>query len=356
MPHFPPAHLLEPLNSRQRLGLLLIDEVPDRVVVYPLITSHAAAIAGIPVRQYCTEGQAMAAAQLQAWRFYKHDAISIFSDVALIAEALGSRLYYREEDVPVLLQPALDSPEAGREFQVPSADSLPGRYAVYLEAISACQREVGDVVPVMAFIPAPFTTAALLRGTEDFLVDTLLDPKACHTLLAVALQAGVALADLCIEAGAIPLLVDPLASASVISPEVFANFAQPYLRQFSDHLHRYDFDVFLHICGRTEAILPEIQTSGCDLFSCDEVSLHTCKERLGDSIRLIGNLRPTDLLDLGANEIQERAKAILLAAKDNPRGFILSTGCEVPLQASPENVAAFVQAGRRGGLYWGQDS
>jgi len=345
----------DPLNPRQRLGLLLIDEVPDRVVVYPLITSHAATVVGISVRCNCTDGKAMAHAQLAALRLYKHDAISIFSDVGMIAEALGSKLYFRENDVPVLQQPALDDSQRWEDLLVPDGMSLPGRYGVYQEAIEICQRETGDITPILAFIPAPFTTAALLRGPENFLADTLLDPQVCHHLLEISLQAGMDFADLCIEAGAVPMLVDPLASASVISPKTFCEFAQPYLKRFSDHLHRSDFDVFLHICGRSEAILDSVRAAGCDLFSCDKVSLSAAREKIGSSVRLIGNLRPADLLADDPSMIEEKVAAILQAAKNNPKGFILSTGCEVPIQAPPENIQAFIRAGREGGLYWGSN-
>lgn len=344
------------LNSRQRLGLLLIDEIPDRVVVYPLITSHAAAVAGVSVRQNCTDGKTMAQAQLAALRFYKHDAISIFSDVAFVAEALGSKLYFCENDVPILQEPVLDDSQRWQDLKIPDAVSLPGRYGIYQEAIEICQRDTGDVTPILAFIPAPVTTAALLRGPEDFLADTLMDPQSCHRLLEISLRAGLDLADVCIDAGAIPMLVDPLASASVISPRLFAEFAQPYLKRFSDHLHRSDFDVFLHICGRSEGILESIPATGCDLFSCDHVPLGKARDKIGSQVRLIGNLRPADLLENSPQQIEDKVDAILHLAKDNPKGFVLSTGCEVPIDAPRENVQAFIRAGRSGGLYWGCSS
>jgi uroporphyrinogen decarboxylase len=345
----------EPLNSRQRMSLLLIDEIPDRVVVYPLVSSHAAAVAGMGLLEYVTDGKAMARAQVAALRRYKHDAVSIFSDVGMVAEALGSKLFFRDDDVPVLQQPALDSGVAWQDLKLPDAESLPGRYSVYIDAIASCQREVGDVTPVMVFIPAPFTTAALLRGTEDFLVDTLLDPAACHSLLDLSLRAALAFTDLCIDAGAVPMLVDPLASASVISPQVFHDFAEPYLRTFSDHLHRSDFDVFLHICGRSEPILEGILKTQCDLFSCDDIPMSLCRNNIGARTRIIGNLRPTDLLQDDPGTIRRKVADIMAAGKDNPKGFVLSTGCEVPILAPQENVLAFVEEGRKLGRYWAEE-
>ena len=42
-------------------------------------------------------------------------------------------------------------------------------------------------------------------------------------------------------------------------------------------------------------------------------------------------------------EIEAEAASLLRAFR-NRRGFILSSGCEIPPEARPENVAALVQA------------
>src|SRR5512136_3075914 len=93
------------LTPRERFGLLVIDEPQDRVPVFPLVTAHAARIAGIPVRDYYTDGAAMARSQLVAQETYGIDLISFFSEVGLVAEALGSQFDYPEDDLPVLTRP-----------------------------------------------------------------------------------------------------------------------------------------------------------------------------------------------------------------------------------------------------------
>ncbi|MFO7675229.1 MAG: uroporphyrinogen decarboxylase family protein, partial [bacterium] len=65
------------LTPRERFGLLVIDEPQDRVPVYPLVTVHACRVAGITVREYVTDGVALARAQLAAQERYGHDFISV---------------------------------------------------------------------------------------------------------------------------------------------------------------------------------------------------------------------------------------------------------------------------------------
>ena len=93
------------LTPRERFGLLVIDEPQDRVPVFPLVTAHAARVAGIPVREYYTDGMAMARSQLVAQETYGIDFISFFSEVGMVAEALGSQFDYPEDDLPLLAKP-----------------------------------------------------------------------------------------------------------------------------------------------------------------------------------------------------------------------------------------------------------
>ena len=112
--------MAEDLTARERFGLLLIDEIPDRVVTYPLVTSHAAKILGCSVKEYCTNGKMLANAQIAAWKLYNHDAISIFTGVGLVAEAFGSKLEIRENDIPILLEPCLDKLESVEYLVIPN--------------------------------------------------------------------------------------------------------------------------------------------------------------------------------------------------------------------------------------------
>jgi len=339
------------LTSRERFGLLLIDEQPDRVVTYPLITSHAAAAAGISITEYCTNGRVLADAQIAAWRMYQHDAISIFTDVGIIAEAFGSHYAIRENDIPILVEPVLTSTRKIGELTVPNAET-DGRMHVYLEAVERCYDAVGDVVPIIAFIPAPFTTAAQLRGISAFLRDTILTPESAHQLLKISTDAAVILIDACMERGALPMLVDPLASCSVISPNTFTRFALPYTAELMRYMHRYDLDTMLHICGETELILDSICKTGTNLFSFDQNAPEATRSALGSVVRLIGNVSPGDMLFNTPEKIYTAVKDTIAAMKDTPKGFVIATGCEVPIAAPKENVQAFIAAARRYGKYW----
>jgi uroporphyrinogen decarboxylase len=62
-------------------------------------------------------------------------------------------------------------------------------------------------------------------------------------------------------------------------------------------------------------------------------------------ICLNGNIRPLSFVDSSLRDIAAEA-AGLLDLLGSGRGFILSSGCEIPPEAGPELVAAMVQAAR----------
>jgi uroporphyrinogen decarboxylase len=333
------------MNPRERWGLLLIDELPDRPPVYPLVTSHAAAVYGCGLDEYCTNGKTLAKAQIQAQALYKHEGLSVFTHVGIIAEAMGSRYHIRPFEVPILDTPIITYPEQVDKLSLPNI-CKDGHLPVYLEAIDYLYSTMGDVLPIFAFVPCSFTTAAGLRGTEDFLMDTIIAPKAAHRLLQFGLDAAIAFCDECVLAGALPVLVDPLASGSVISRQTYLEFAFPYEKNLIDHLHRYDLDITLHICGKTAPMLDLIPETGADLFSFDQMDVRTTVETMGERVRLVGNIAPYSLLESSQINIYQTTNDLINEGIVNPRGFVLSTGCEVPIRCEPRKLEMVIECGR----------
>jgi|UniRef100_A0A7C3Z0B9 uroporphyrinogen decarboxylase len=337
------------LTPRERFNLLVIDERPDRCPVIPLLTSYAASIVRAKLRDYYTKGEIMAKAQIAAYEEFRHDAISIFSDVGIIAESCGSEFFYPEEDLPVLSQPVLNRKKIS-EIKIPNP-KCDGRLPVYLTAIEIGYQSLGDRVPILAYIPAPFTTAMHLIAPEIFLRSTIQDPSLVKELLELSSYAAVEFAAAIIDVGGLPLIVDPSASGSLISPRIFKEYALPYERKLIDFLHRYDFDCILHICGDTTPILDLLPETNADLISLDKVPINLARERLGKRMRIIGNFPPTDLLLFHPDEIRVKVQEMVRIGKRVEKGYVAATGCEVPIKTPKENLMAFVESAKEAGWY-----
>ncbi|MBE0432529.1 uroporphyrinogen decarboxylase family protein [candidate division WOR-3 bacterium] len=338
------------LTPRERFGLLVIDEKPDRCNVLPLVTSHAATVKGMRLRDYYTDGEKMARAQIAALETYGHDAVSIFSEVGIIAEAMGTEFEYPENDLPIQRKPVLEKC-AIDDVECPDPIN-DGRLPVYMEAIEYAYDALGDRVPILAYVPAPFTTGMMLSNPNKFLIQTIREPEAVGRILDKSLRAAIDLCYHIIDKGGLPLIVDPLASSSVVSPATFRRYALPYERRLVQFLHRYDLDVILHICGDTAPILELLPETRADLISIDQVSLAKTQEVLSGKMRLIGNYDTSKLAFSAAEEIAREVREMVRLGMTTKKGYIAATGCEVPVHAPIPNVMAFVNAAKESGWYW----
>ena len=337
------------MTPKERFGAFLTGKPMDRFLCVPLILNHAARVQGVTVGEYNRNGRLMGESHAAAWRRYGHDLIAIFSDTAMLAEAMGTVQQYVPDDVPRVDRPAVTDPnDLSRLILDASGDAEP--LPVFYEAVRVAIQATGGDVPVSCCVPAPFTTAACLRGTDQFARDLYRNPALAHRLLQAATQVGMRFADGIIDSGGIPVVVDPVATGSVVGPRQFDAFALPYLKQLHAHMAARGVPVVLHICGQTHRILDEILKADANLLSLDDIPMSEARDRAGDKVGLMGNVRPAQTLLKGTPETVAREVEELCAVGRGCRcGFILGSGCEVPLESPPANIDAMMAAAREYG-------
>jgi uroporphyrinogen decarboxylase len=153
-----------------------------------------------------------------------------------------------------------------------------------------------------------------------------------------------------VEAGGIPVIVDPVASGSVISRRSFETFVLPGMKRLMGHIKSLGMPAVLHICGRCETIIDLMADSGAQVLSVDVIDLSTARRLVGERVCLMGNVPPAEVLLGGtAESVDASAKACITACGDSAGGFILASGCEVPIEAPPENVLALMESARKYG-------
>ncbi len=334
------------LTPKQRVGAFLAGQPVDRPLCVPLILNHAARVLNVTIKRYATSGDVMGRAHVAAYRRYGQDLITIFSDTAILAEAMGSRLYFPNDDVPRLQTPVIATPDDVVRLETVDANRA-GRLPVYLDAIRQCVADAGEEVFISCCYAAPFTTAAGLRGTANFARDLYKNPNLAHVLLEKSLKLVEDFAVAVAAAGGIPVLVDPIASGSVISRKAFEEFALPPLVKALAKIRSLGLPPILHICGKTAAIADLMAQSGAAVLSIDQITVREAREKVKDSVCIMGNVAPTQtLLEGTPDSIRAAARQCLEEAKGCPRGFILASGCEVPIATPPENLLALMNAVR----------
>lgn len=318
----------------------------DRLPSAPLVLNHCSRVAGVPVSRFNSDAEVMGKAQVAAWKRYGYDIPLMFTTTASVAEAMGTRLFFPEDDAPWVEQPVAEDPANLAKVKVadPWKD---GRLPVYLNAAKHVVAEIGEQVFVGCIFAAPFTTASHLRGTEAFIRETYKNPGLVNELLDLSKASALALIDALADIGVVPVIVDPVASSSLIGPRQFEKFAMPRINDIVARAHARGMPICLHICGISRPIIELMADTGADILSIDRIDMAEVKSLVGHRACLLGNVQPAETMLKGTPaSVTAEVKAIIESAGDSPRGLIVSTGCETPFNAPPENIEAVMTATR----------
>ncbi len=318
----------------------------DRLPSAPLILNHCSRVTGVPISKFNCDAEVMGKAQVAAWKRYGYDIPLMFTTTSTVAEAMGTELFFPEDDAPWVEHPIME--DAANIDKIKVAEPWKdGRLPVYLNAAKHVLAEIGEQVFVGCIFAAPFTTSSHLRGTETFIRETYKNPGLVNELLALSKASALAMIDALAEIGVVPVIVEPVASASLISPRQFEKFAMPQLTDIVNRAHEKGIPICLHICGKTTPIIELMAATGADILSIDQIDMTVAKNLVGSKACLLGNVKPTDTMLKGTPAtVMAEVKEIIACAGDSPRGLIVSTGCETPFNAPPENIDALMQATR----------
>jgi uroporphyrinogen decarboxylase len=201
---------------------------------------------------------------------------------------------------------------------------------------------------VTGALTCPFTNASFLIGTENLVRLIMKKPEAAHRLCEVSLETSLRYAKAIIDLGCTPSLTDAMSSCTVISPKQFKEFSQPYLTRLIDYIHSRGKTVTLHICGKTNRIWESMVDSGADCISIDnDADLLEAKQKVGSRVRLMGNVKPSEVMLQGTPlEVRQAVIECVKKGHDNPKGYIVASGCSLPTETPFENITAMLDAVR----------
>jgi uroporphyrinogen decarboxylase len=325
---------------------------PDCVPVVPQITYTTSRLIGITFREAMYSPEKMAEALLAGYKAFGYDGIYVGweSSFDLVAEAMGCTLWVPEDGIPTVTERVLNDPNDLGKVRVadPERD---GRIPLHLRAVELVRKEAGGDVPIFRYVPGPFTLAGLLRGQQKFFLDLMRNPGLARDILNPATESSRRFAVAAVKHGAnIVVVADPLASTSVISPKMFDQFAFSCTKEVVTAIAEAGGVPSLHICGFTTPIFKRMVATGTRIIELDyPVDLGSAKKEIGGNVCIEGNVNPSQTLLGGGPEDVEKEARECIAKAGGGGGFILSSGCEVPLDAPLENVRAMVGAARKYG-------
>jgi uroporphyrinogen decarboxylase len=292
--------------------------------------------------QICKTPELAAEVSLQPYRVIGVDAIIVFSDILIVAEAMGLPLDVPDSG-PVLSNPIRDAAAVRqlRNFD-PDADTK-----FVGDAIRLICKEAGPDVPVIGFAAAPWTLACYMiegrtRGDISHAKQMLHEqPQVVRNLLDRIARATAEYLKAQVAAGASVIqLFDTWASE--LSPSEYHAFELPATRMIFEALTGSPLVKILFAKGSAQH-LESLAKSGAEVLSIDwKTDLADARSKLGSKVALQGNVDPTILL---ASEDDVRRAAAEAVEKTGGVGHILNLGHGILPGTPVANAKAFVEAG-----------
>jgi len=338
------------MNGHERIRAALGGGRPDRVPVMLHNFLMAAREAGFSQRRFREDPAAIAGSFIRAVETYDYDGILVDVDTVTMAEALGVVIDHPEDQPARWAGARIGSLAEVKDLPPPAIGSHP-RIQVWLEAVRRLKAHFRDEMFVRGNCDqAGFSLAGMMRGPADWMMD-LVDERnreAAHALLSYCTDAAVSFIRLMARTGADMVSNgDSPAGPDLISPAMYAEFAQPYERRLADEAHALGLPYALHICGNTTRILEGMVATGADALELDyKTDARAARDALKGRAAFIGNVDPSAVLALGTPALVEARTRELLEIFAGVPGFILNAGCAIPAETPSANLRAMIAASR----------
>jgi len=280
---------------------------------------------------------------LQPYRRLGVDAVIVFSDILIPAEAMGAPIELGDAG------PVISSPVRTSEQVEALAAFDPERETRFVgDAIRLLCGALGPDVPVLGFAAAPWTLACyLVQGSsrEGFpAAKTMLrnEPRAFRKLLEKIARATACYLKAQIAAGAAAVqLFDTWAGE--LDASAYRDFELPATQLLIEEMAPGDTPVIL-FSKASNHLLSSLLRTGANVLSVDwRMDLAQLRERFGERVALQGNVDPTVLLA----SPEAIASAVDHAVRQTRgRGHILNLGHGILPETPVENALAFIRAGQ----------
>ena len=303
--------------------------------------------AGISTLDYYTSDELWFESNLKAIRTFPEIMFlpGFWSEYGMCTEpsAFGARLVWAEKNLPhaekIILETddieSLKTPDVHTDGLLPFMLNRLVRYRPKIEAAGHSIR--------FAVARGPLNIASFLMGTTELMTALLMEPEKVHQLLRKItdfLKDWLDLQIRTIDTIDGVFLLDDI--VGFVNDDDFRAFALPYLREIYE---AFDVSVkFFHNDAQGLVCAPYLPDMGINLFNfAYEHSLQQMRELAGDSVALLGNLPPRDVLAQGTpEEVESKAMEMYRSVREKSR-IIWSCGGGMPQDVSTENIRAFLR-------------
>jgi uroporphyrinogen decarboxylase len=192
-----------------------------------------------------------------------------------------------------------------------------------------------------------FDMFSLARGMEDFFYDLYDEPELVKAACDAATPAIIESTLQNTPPGSRICIWAMRSSSTFVSPDMFEEFCWPSLKQIIEAFHAKGMTSVIHADADWSLMLPyfkEVPKGSCIIELDGATDIVKAKEILNGYQCIAGDM-PASILAFGSEkDTQDYCNKLIDLAKDG--GFIIRSGCEIPLNAKEENLKLFLNCCR----------
>ena len=264
-------------------------------------------------------------------------------DLSVEAEAFGSTIYVSDDEVPTVTNSIVNSLEDAKELKVPPVGA--GRTAKYIEAINKATDIITDR-PVFAGVIGPYSLAGRLMDVTEIMINCYTEPDMVKITMEKATDFLIEYIKAYKAVGARGIVMaEPL--TGLLSPDMAAEFSEPYVRKIIDAVKDDTFLVIYHNCGNnTIQMIESILRTNADAYHFgNSIDMKEMMENIPSDTIAMGNIDPAAQFRNGTPESIATATTNLLnELSAKYPNFVISSGCDIPPDSKWENIDAFFNA------------
>lgn len=198
-----------------------------------------------------------------------------------------------------------------------------------------------------------FDTLSMIRSMQEFLFDLMDDPGPIMDVVNAGTPGEIErmIGQIKENNGWRAHIFAMRSSATFLSPDMFEEYAWPAMKQMIEAFHAAGVFTTLHADSNWLPMLKYFTQlpKGCVHFELDgSTDIQAAYDILGGWQSIQGDVPATMLMMGTPDDVSEYCEKLIQMGMKG--GFMLGSGCEVPMNAKPENVAAMIASVRNGGL------
>ncbi|MFB0563065.1 MAG: uroporphyrinogen decarboxylase family protein [Candidatus Lokiarchaeia archaeon] len=354
----------EEMTPLMRFASVVLGTPPDRMPIFAASTEWGAHWLGYQLnKDFAYDYKKWVHAALAITDRSSTDICAPMYDIYNIGpDAMGAEVIFPEDAIPEIRKPGVKTPEDLENLKIPDPHK-DGRMPLVLEACKLVREKIGDIVPILATVNAPFSWAANLRGIYDYLADLKRNPKFAKDLLEIVTEAVIGYVKALVDLGFMPVLIaDATATTYLLSPKQIEDYGVWSYRKIEEALGKDAFVGSLYTDFETQAKIVKMGVPNflgiTNYCYCDGTGTEPLKEEdILEQKRIAKELGVPNVTFLwgqwlmvhSPREIDEEVKRVFkLAGPDWP--FMVGAWY-IPLGTPVENLDALVRAIKKYGKF-----